>query len=76
METLIAIWDNDIRVTRGFFTPGKPEWNQVLRRGIGACNAFHAAKTIAGSRACHLMCIKIACLYRVMRVSALQENPI
>ena len=74
METLIAIWDNDIGVTRGFSTPGKPGWSQVLRRGIGACNAFHAAKTSTGSRACHLMCIKITCLYRAMRVSALQEN--
>ena len=74
METLIAIWDNDIGVTRGFSTPGKPGWNQVLRRGIGACNAFHAAKTNTGSRACHSMCIKIECLYRAMRVSALQEN--
>ena len=44
METLISIWDNDIGVTRGFSTPGKPGWNQVLRSGIGACNAFHAAK--------------------------------
>ena len=76
MKTLISIWDNDIGVTRGFSTPGKPGWNQVLHREIGVCNAFHAAKTSAGTRACHLMCIKIACLYRAMRVSALQENPI
>ena len=74
METRIAMWDNDIRVTRGFLTPGKLGWNQVLRRGIGACNAFHAAKTSTGSRACHLMCIKIVYLYRAMRVRALQEN--
>lgn len=76
MKTLMPIWDNDIGVTGGFVTPVSPGGSRSWSWESGRVISAMRQKTSTGSSDCCLMCIKIACLYRVTRVSAPQENPL